>query len=241
MTDSFDLAFSTLADPCLWPAPSPLDSPDPLDAFDSILYPTFEREICSNFNCCGLNIPDLHELLAHFEATHVESIPVIHDEPPYLPPTDALYDAAHMVLSFPQPRTLPEGARPCTPTPCTPTLESESESATSPSSIAGPPSPRDYLARTHSPELVSRCTSKEPIALAPSLLTTPREPTCGPKRVERRGPRGRFQSHEITTAPRKREKLYHCPKPGCLKSYLNPNGLKYHLDKGTCQLASSDA
>ncbi|KAH8991290.1 hypothetical protein EDB92DRAFT_690221 [Lactarius akahatsu] len=224
MTDSFDLAFSTLADPCLWPAPSPLDSPDPLDAFDSILYPTFEREICSNFNCCGLNIPDLHELLAHFEATHVESIPVIHDEPP-----------------FPQPRTLPEGARPCTPTPCTPTLESESESATSPSSIAGPPSPRDYLARTHSPELVSRSTSKEPIALAPSLLTTPREPTCGPKRVERRGPRGRFQSHEITTAPRKREKLYHCPKPGCLKSYLNPNGLKYHLDKGTCQLASSDA
>ena len=41
------LAFSTLADPCLWPAPSPLDSPDPLDAFDSILYPTFEREIVS--------------------------------------------------------------------------------------------------------------------------------------------------------------------------------------------------
>ncbi|KAI9439508.1 hypothetical protein H4582DRAFT_2074805 [Lactarius indigo] len=178
MTDSFDLAFSTLADPCLWPAPSPLDSPDPLDAFDSILYPTFEREICSNFNCCGLNIPDLHELLAHFEAMHVESIPVIHDEPPYHPPTDALHDETHVVLSFPQPRTLPEGARPCTPTPCTPTLESESDSATSPSSIAGPPSPQDYLARTHSPELVSRSTSKEPIALAPSLLTTPLFTKC---------------------------------------------------------------
>ena len=46
---SGSLAFSTLADPCLWPAPSPLDSPDPLDAFDSILYPTFEREIVSGF------------------------------------------------------------------------------------------------------------------------------------------------------------------------------------------------
>lgn len=46
---SASLAFSTLADPCLWPAPSPLDSPDPLDAFDSILYPTFEREIVSGF------------------------------------------------------------------------------------------------------------------------------------------------------------------------------------------------
>ena len=28
---------------------------------------------------------------------------------------------------------------------------------------------------------------------------------------------------------------------GSGQSYLNPNGLKYHLDKGTCQLASSDA
>lgn len=40
------LAFSsTLADPCSWPTPSPLDSTDPLDVFDPILYPTFEREI----------------------------------------------------------------------------------------------------------------------------------------------------------------------------------------------------
>lgn len=23
-------------------------------------------------------------------------------------------------------------------------------------------------------------------------------------------------------------------RPGCIKSYLNPNGLKYHLEKGTC-------
>lgn len=153
----------------------------------------------------------MHELLAHFEATHVESIPVIHDEPPYHPPTDGMHDVAHMVLSFPQPRTLPEGARPCTPIPCTPTLDSESDSATSPASMGGPPSPQDYLSHEPSPELVSRSTSKEPIALAPSLLTTPREPACGPKRVERRGPRGRFQSHEITTAPRKREKLYRCP------------------------------
>ncbi|KAI0245973.1 hypothetical protein BJV78DRAFT_1258719 [Lactifluus subvellereus] len=238
MMDSFDFAFSTLSDPCSWSTHSPLDSPDPLDSFDSILHPTFEREICSNFTCCGLNIPDLHELLAHFEATHVESVPVFPEEPSYHPPTDPLYDVAHMVLSFPQPRTLPEGSCPRTPSPCPPMLDSESDSATSPVSMAGPPSPQDILARSSTPELVSLSTQKEPIALSPSLLTTPREPTCGPKRVERRGPRGRFQSQELTTTPRKREKLYHCPKPGCLKSYLNPNGLKYHLDKGTCQLAS---
>lgn len=39
-----------------------------------------------------------------------------------------------------------------------------------------------------------------------------------------------------TTSPKKpqREKAYKCPHPGCSKTYLNPNGLKYHLEKGTC-------
>lgn len=32
----------------------------------------------------------------------------------------------------------------------------------------------------------------------------------------------------------RREKAYKCPHAGCTKSYLNPNGLKYHLEKGTC-------
>jgi hypothetical protein len=40
-------AFSTLSDPCSWSTRSPLDSPDPLDSFDSTLHPTFEREIVS--------------------------------------------------------------------------------------------------------------------------------------------------------------------------------------------------
>lgn len=34
-----------------------------------------------------------------------------------------------------------------------------------------------------------------------------------------------------------REKQYKCLKPGCTKSYLNPNGLKYHILKGTCTFA----
>lgn len=35
---------------------------------------------------------------------------------------------------------------------------------------------------------------------------------------------------------KKREKTYRCPEPRCSKSYLNPNGLKYHLEKGTCKI-----
>jgi len=33
-----------------------------------------------------------------------------------------------------------------------------------------------------------------------------------------------------------REKAYRCPHQGCIKSYLNMNGLKYHLTKGVCDL-----
>lgn len=31
-----------------------------------------------------------------------------------------------------------------------------------------------------------------------------------------------------------RRKMFFCPTKGCTKSYLNPNGLKYHVEKGTC-------
>ena len=25
-----------------------------------------------------------------------------------------------------------------------------------------------------------------------------------------------------------------CPAPGCTKAYINPNGIEYHREKGTC-------
>lgn len=34
-----------------------------------------------------------------------------------------------------------------------------------------------------------------------------------------------------------KEKAYKCPNPECQKSYKNPNGLKYHVTKGTCLVA----
>ncbi|KAF9534006.1 hypothetical protein CPB83DRAFT_419477 [Crepidotus variabilis] len=44
-----------------------------------------------------------------------------------------------------------------------------------------------------------------------------------------------------TSHSRRREKMFRCPKEGCVKAYLNPNGLKYHLEKGTCKLEDDDA
>jgi len=43
-----------------------------------------------------------------------------------------------------------------------------------------------------------------------------------------------------TPNSRRREKAYRCPTPRCTKSYLNPNGLKYHLEKGTCKIENEN-
>jgi hypothetical protein len=32
------------------------------------------------------------------------------------------------------------------------------------------------------------------------------------------------------------EKIYKCPKPFCTKTYKNPNGLKYHVELGNCEI-----
>ncbi|KAI0955636.1 hypothetical protein AcV7_006250 [Taiwanofungus camphoratus] len=67
---------------------------------------------------------------------------------------------------------------------------------------------------------------------------TPKIPV-GKGRVQVRGAAERRERHAPAPARRReREKAYKCPRRGCSKSYLNPNGLKYHLEKGTCTIAA---
>ncbi|KAJ3865603.1 hypothetical protein EV359DRAFT_80337 [Lentinula novae-zelandiae] len=35
----------------------------------------------------------------------------------------------------------------------------------------------------------------------------------------------------------KKDLIYNCPTPGCIKTYRNANGLKYHKEKGTCLIS----
>lgn len=55
--------------------------------------------------------------------------------------------------------------------------------------------------------------------------TVPRKPATSSKDSRRSGGRRRTS----------RVRAFKCPRPGCCKTYLNPNGLKYHLEKGTCK------
>lgn len=66
---------------------------------------------------------------------------------------------------------------------------------------------------------------------------SPLKPVVSPKQKMASG------SKPITPARSRRgarEKTFKCPHNGCTKSYLNPNGLKYHLEKGTCEIGPKD-
>ncbi|KAG9005824.1 hypothetical protein FRB94_003895 [Tulasnella sp. JGI-2019a] len=53
------------------------------------------------------------------------------------------------------------------------------------------------------------------------------------KKAKSGRPRGNNSTRASAAKDPKRAKLF-CPKEGCTKRYMNPNGLKYHLEKGTC-------
>ncbi|KAL7278874.1 hypothetical protein ACG7TL_006705 [Trametes sanguinea] len=251
---------------------------DPLfDSYiDSSAYS--DQSLCSNFSCCGQNLPDLHRLLDHFEEQHVLPLPAdnrpIYSSPVYARPAGP---HASYILSYPQPN---------------PPLQPVSHPI---SSAHGPlrpvPDAHHVPDLIHSPaslassSVPSSCYSSpnlgEPLCLPPSLFTfqPPRTTTpppsslglstepeddnlldstvvppiarsaVGPQRSSKHSNRADplARSRPLAQTPERptsthsgsrrrdgREKMYKCPYPGCAKSYLNPNGLKYHLEKGTC-------
>jgi transcription factor SFP1 len=69
---------------------------------------------------------------------------------------------------------------------------------------------------SHAQRLKARLLARSP----PSSPSTPK--IAGQRRHRTRADRS------------EREKAYRCPNAFCTKRYLNPNGLKYHIEKGTC-------
>jgi len=169
---------------------------------------------CSDFTCCGLSLIDLHSLVDHFEEAHVVVFDsagnAVYPNPsPILRMADHEKEGPYMsfVLGYPAP-TAPVAF-----------LDSEpdSESASdlpSPSTSSEPTSP------------VETSSGEEPRHLPPLVLAKAASEPMLPVRSGKREHRSR---------QRKKDKIYKCPHLDCTKTYLNANGLKYHLEKGTCK------
>ncbi|KAF9220411.1 hypothetical protein BS17DRAFT_787344 [Gyrodon lividus] len=203
--------------------------------------PTLERDFCSDFTCCGQPFADLHELIDHFEEAHVIVIG---------PDGNSIYPGSQTGYTD-------RALFPCYAV--TPFSKVVFEDPRAWNSDAVSTSPRGPAATTRCPpvpesqELVADFdmfsgawtnASADQLCLPPSSFTAgtnadiqhstirshnPGSSSCLPSRTEKKRLRGHGGS-------RRRDKLYKCPRPGCIKSYLNPNGLKYHLEKGTCSV-----
>lgn len=70
------------------------------------------------------------------------------------------------------------------------------------------------------------CDAESPPSSPISAVETPQKVKSKAVRTGKRVHRPR---------QRKKDKTYNCPRADCTKTYLNANGLKYHLEKGTCK------
>ncbi|EIM79490.1 uncharacterized protein STEHIDRAFT_163677 [Stereum hirsutum FP-91666 SS1] len=153
---------------------------DPFDQWDanprSRPPDALECGICSNFTCCGLTIPDMHDLLAHFEDSHVLVLktslrnrclsvlrPASQTSPsPYSYQNDE-YDPEPFVLSYPQPPFLPS------PSP-TPSFSSATQTFSSPGVCIPSGS------RASTPELSAAGSDFDPVSSSPSSAFSPLSP-----------------------------------------------------------------
>ncbi|EPQ52628.1 hypothetical protein GLOTRDRAFT_140308 [Gloeophyllum trabeum ATCC 11539] len=255
----------------LSPVSSAPGTPAPLDRI-----PSFEREFCTNFTCCGLSLSDLHELVDHFEESHVLvaqryhpyprvlSYPNPSPEPDYPSEREASKPRPGLVVSHscPRPSSLsPPPPADCgfayDPDPCAilqhqydrpppyPYLPpyqdgewwdaSAAEPGDGPSRV-GP----DVSFAPSQAQAQARRSSADEVGLPPGAFTVPHAPSTSPlphpttTTAAQKPKKSSGAKLERRRERAKRERGFRCPQPGCVKSYLNPNGLKYHLEKGTC-------
>ncbi|KAJ3116870.1 hypothetical protein HDU96_008533 [Phlyctochytrium bullatum] len=78
------------------------------------------------------------------------------------------------------------------------------------------------------------------VSPSPSPLATPGVMpgmAATEEKVEKEGKEGKEKGEKKERSGRKDK--YKCPKPYCSKTYKNLNGLKYHLERGNCELDST--
>ncbi|KAJ3284948.1 hypothetical protein HDU79_007731 [Rhizoclosmatium sp. JEL0117] len=76
----------------------------------------------------------------------------------------------------------------------------------------------------------------DPITGAPIPMAPPPTAPAPPAVIERVSTSAHLASSIVAVDNGKGAKVYKCPRPLCTKVYKNPNGLKYHLDRGACEV-----
>ncbi|KAB5594913.1 hypothetical protein CTheo_1728 [Ceratobasidium theobromae] len=269
-----------------------------------------EENFCKGYHCCGQDLRDLHELVAHFDAMHAGTsdesassmassprssfsapgTPGPETAPSFVDPTQFESKLNAYAAHFPaqSPAVSPQRV------PVTQPLSSVARSSTwqsyfpaadddedifmsdesvmsmrdrsrarslpdttkclSPSVLTTASLPLQSLSARHSvPSLSSNysmAAPQQPTLSLPVPPNMPPAPFAARSSVVSLPPSSdeededpdvaRWSHRSVKAKPSAKplkEKAYKCPNPECQKSYKNPNGLKYHVTKGTCLVA----
>jgi transcription factor SFP1 len=273
-----------------------------------------EENFCKNYRCCGQDLEDLHELVAHYDAMHAggsdESTSSMSSSPrssfsapgtpgPESTPAPVFADPSQFDSKLNAYAShFPAAANPAPVTPqrvgaLTQPLSSVARTSTwqsyfpaadddedifmsdesvmsmrdrnrarslpdttkclSPAVLTTATMPLPSLSARHSvPSLSSNynMSSQLPTLTVPVPPNIPLPPFASRASVvsltsssddeEEECESSRWTHRSIKAKPTSKplkEKAYKCPNPECQKSYKNPNGLKYHVTKGTCLVA----
>lgn len=272
-----------------------------------------EEHFCKNYRCCGQDLQDLHELVAHYDSNHSgggsdESTSSMSSSPrssfsapgtpgPETAPAPVFIDsqfdskltayASHFAAAS-GPTASPQRAgaftQPLSTVARTSTWQSyfpapeddedifmsdesvmsmrdrsrakslpDTTKCLSPSVLTTATVPLPSLSARHSiPSLSSSYSmrTQQPTLSIPVPPNIPLTPFSAKSSVvslpsssdedEDDSEESRWTHRSIKAKPSSKplkEKAYKCPNPDCQKSYKNPNGLKYHVTKGTCLVA----
>ncbi|KZT53525.1 hypothetical protein CALCODRAFT_49830 [Calocera cornea HHB12733] len=240
-------------------------SPPTPALFDA--WPAVEQNYCKDFTCCGLELPGLHELLQHYEERHVQHQQFSDDESMLTSPITPLTSSPRSSVGPEGPATPPPSSFPYSPTdmkfsyppyaaypvsgfynPEFPVSEPYTAALPHVPSLVPEydvmqgfdPLDHDSPAYSVPPSLVNKPLPQKPQGLGitiPSIDT--KELTAGPLagRKVKYGKDRKSKKDDELPEGQKRVKPFKCKVPGCTKAYLNSNGLRYHMQKGTCVLS----
>lgn len=178
-------------------------------------FPTLEADFCKDYLCCGTTLPTLHDLLRHYEESHIPQSPLI--EPPVMRRMQNL----EMVS----------------------TNEVFLSHAVDPSANGGGAQQQQGVAGTQSPlacvgisgsgqpavDGTGAPPSIAPSAIRPTLSSIPPHNSHHLRKDDDGEPCIDDPARHLYVIERNNNsKPYKCPVIGCDKTYKNQNGLKYH-------------
>ena len=185
-----------------------------------------EDKFCKDFNCCGLQLNDMHELLQHFEECHVvlESDEMDEDEDDLQFQFEGVQDTEMDQVQTPF-SDMYLGSR----------KRSQSHQSVALADIYQTELPGKKTVSMNNPWQISDGSQTFPPPAIPEIEIHSDEESLVKTPTIKSKKAAESTDDEGKVSKGKEDRPYKCKIAGCNKSYKNPGGLKYHLHHGHCE------